>query len=367
VRDPYRVLGLPRSASAEDVKSAFRRLAAQHHPDRNPNDPSAEARFAELNAAYQILSDPDKRLTWDRFGEVAFRPGAAWPGSFANLGDMLNVNGVVSEVLGALGVKLSKSGDVTETVELDFLEAARGTDRVLVYEIFELCERCQGHGGERGAPEDRCASCAGKGRVRTLGGLVPVLGERVCPACRGSGRRSIRDCTACRGRGVLGRKVSRTVHLSAGIEDGATLRIDRAGSRPEPERPIGDLLVKVRVKSHPVFERSGHDIRCRESIPVTLAILGGPIEVPTLEGRATVQVPPGTQPQTTLRLRGRGLANGSGARGDQLVELDITIPKTISPRARELLTLLALELTPHPHPTTPDRLTERLRRYFPSW
>ncbi len=364
MRDPYRVLGLPHSASAEDVKSAFRRLAAQHHPDRNPNDPSADARFAELNAAYQILGDPEKRLAWDRFGEAAFRPGGPLPSSFANLGDILNASGVVSEVLGALGVKLSKSGDVTETVELDFLEAARGTDRVLLYDIFELCERCQGHGGERGAPEDRCATCEGRGRVRALGGLVPVLKDRVCPACRGSGRRSIRDCTACRGRGVLGRKVSRTVHVAAGVEDGATLRIDRAGSRPEPERPIGDLLVKVRVKKHPVFERQGQDILCREKIPVTLAILGGAIDVPTLQGHATVQVPPGTQSATILRLRGRGLPTGSGARGDQLVELDVTIPKTLTPRARELLILLAQELDQNPHPTPNNRIAERLRRYF---
>lgn len=369
MQNPYDVLGVSRDADATEVRSAFRRLAAQHHPDKNPGDPTAQQRFADLNSAYQILSDPQKRAAYDRFGGAAFRPGgfgasgsnvAGFDFSSLNFGDFVHLDNVFGDLLGAMGVRFSKSGDIRQRVTLSFEEAARGCEREIEYVVQELCPRCSGSGGEPGSQTSTCGSCEGRGRIRA----VPLPIERTCPYCHGSGKRSTRDCTTCRGSGLLGVKRSRSIELPAGIESGSTRQIRGAGNRPSADRPAGDLVVEVTVQPHEFFQRSEDDIHCSMKISFTQAALGTEIEVKTLDGPARLRVPAGTQPGTLLKMRGKGLPHRvRGGRGDQLVEMVVEVPRTLSPRARALVEALSEELG-QPTSSEPVSLFDRVKKWF---
>lgn len=368
MQNPYELLGVARDADETEIRSAFRRLAAQHHPDRNPGDPSAQQRFADLNAAYQILGDPQKRAAYDRYGAAAFRPGGFGAGGpnlgfdFANLnlGDFVRLDNVFGDLLGAMGVKLSKSGDVRQKVTLSFEEAARGCERKLEYTVQELCPRCSGAGGEPGAHTSVCGSCEGRGRVRA----APLPIERICPHCHGSGRRSTRDCTTCRGAGLLGVKRTRVLEIPAGVESGSTRELRGAGNRPSPDRPAGDLIVEISVEPHEFFRRNEDDIHCTMNIGFTQAALGTELEVRTLDGSARLRVPAGTQPGTMLRMRGKGLPRRvRGGRGDQLVEMVVDVPKELNPRARALVEALSQELG-QTTGTDGATLFERVKKWF---
>jgi molecular chaperone DnaJ len=333
-----------------------------HHPDRNPDDPTAQDRFSDLNSAYQILSDPDKRAAWDRYGETAFRPGGGGVPPTMNLGDFVPLDGLFGDLLGALGVRVKKSGDVTVKLEVTFEEAARGTDKTVSFDISQLCPRCSGQGGEPGSTQARCASCDGRGRSRMLGGVIPL--ERNCPHCQGSGQRSTRDCTTCRGAGLLGVKSTRTVNIAAGTENGATMKLHGAGSRVGPDRPAGDVVVQVTVLAHPFFRRDQDDLVCETTVTFAQATLGADIDIQTLEGQARLRIPAGTQPGTTLRMRGKGLPHRHrGGRGDQLVRIDIEIPTNLSPRARALVAELSTEIG-RKLTDSPAGLVDRLRNLF---
>ncbi len=368
VQNPYDVLGVARGADESDIKSAFRRLAAQHHPDRNQDDPTAQQRFADLNSAYQILSDPQKRAAYDRFGEAAFRPGGFGSGAGQhgfdigqiNLGDFVNFDGLFGDVLGKMGVKFAKSGDVRQKLSLPFMDAARGCERTIEYNVQELCSRCSGVGGEPGAQTSICGSCEGRGRIRA----VPLPIERSCPHCRGTGKRSTRDCTTCRGAGLLGVKRQRSIHIPAGIESGTTQQLRGEGSRPSADRPAGDLIVEVTVEPHEFFRRCDDDLLCETSISFTQAALGAEIEIPTLDGMAKLRIPAGTQPGARLKMRGKGLPHRlRTGRGDQLVEVSIEVPRQLSPRAKALVEALSLELG-QPVSSDASSLFERLKHWF---
>ena len=369
VQNPYDVLGVPRDADESEIKQAFRRLAAQHHPDKNPSDPSAQQRFSDLNAAFQVLSDPQKRAAFDRFGEAAFRPGGGFgggtnPAGFdfggINLGDFVNFDNVFGDVLGKMGVRFAKTGDVRQRLSLSFLDAARGCERTIEYNVQELCPRCSGVGGEPGAQTSVCGACEGRGRIRA----VPLPIERSCPQCHGTGRRSTRDCTTCRGAGLLGVKRKREIQIPAGIESGSTRQLRGDGSRPSADRPAGDLIVEITVEPHEFFRRSDDDILCKTAITFTQAALGTEIEIPTLDGSAKLRVPAGTQPGTLLKMRGKGLPHRLRAgRGDQLVEMDVEVPRQLSPRARALVEALSVEIGQNAT-SEPDSLFARLKRWF---
>ena len=369
MQSPYDVLKVPRHADEAQVKTAFRKLAAECHPDRNPNDESAHQRFADLNAAYQILSDPQKRAAFDRFGEAAFRPGGFGSGPGAvNLGDFVNLDGLFGDLLGAFGVRLGKTGDIRLKLTVPFLDAARGCERTVEYTVQDLCPRCTGHGGEPDSPLSTCGSCEGRGRVKTMaGGMLPLPIERPCPRCHGSGKRAARDCTTCRGAGLLTVKRTRTVNLPAGIDSGATREMRGEGSRPSPERPCGNLLVDVTVEPHDFFRRDEDDIVCRATVSFAQAALGTEMTVPTIDGQARLRVPAGTQSGSQLRMRGKGVSHRMRTgRGDQLVEIQVEIPKQLSPRAKELIAMLSAELGPFGvggH-SNDDSLFGRLKKWF---
>ncbi len=359
MRDPYELLDVPRNATEAEIRSAFRRLAAQHHPDRNPGDIGAQQRFADLNRAYQILSDDEKRAAWDRFGEAAFRPGGFAGGApFANFNDLEDA---VRQVMGAFGLQRPTKNAVKVEVALSFEEAVRGCSKKIAYDAKQLCSRCQGGGGEPGAPTAPCGVCEGRGKVKPLVSLIPLQRERECSACRGTGVRPVRPCTTCHGDGVVGLRRTIDVHFPAGVATGHRRKIKGEGNQTNPSKPAGPLIVTVTVREHDFFRRDGDDLLCKVPISFALAALGGEIEVRTLDGRAQLRIPAGVQPNTVLRMRGKGVVRaGFGGRGDQLVELTVKVPTELSARARQLILELAEELKDE-KPSFMRSLRDRLR------
>ncbi len=338
VRNPYDVLELPSNATAEEIRLAFRRLAAQHHPDRHRNSAEAQARFTEINAAYQILSDPQKRAAYDRFGSAAFRPGGN-PGF-----DPTGFESVVADLFKAVGFGRS-DGTISQTLQLSFEEAAEGCNKELSYERIDHCPACHGSGAAPHTRSSTCSACEGRGRVRFQQGLLSLLSERTCSKCRGTGRIPEQACNTCQGRGLSRGMHSILVQVPAGAVHGSIQTVPRAGHRLVPSGKQGRLEVTLRVSSHPFFSRSGDNILCRVPISFVTAALGGQVEIPTLSGKIKLTVPPSTQPGTVLRVRGKGLAHRLRAgRGDQLVEIAVEVPARLSARAEELLKELGKEL-----------------------
>ena len=337
MRNPYDVLGVARKATADEIKAAFRRLAAQHHPDRNPDDEEAQDRFKEINHAYQVLSDPQKRAAYDRWGPSAFGPGAAGPPGpgFMDLG---NLDGIFGDILGAIGVKTGDRGRVRQRVRLSFEEAALGCEKPLKYTRSAECGRCSGNGAEPGTASHQCPACKGRGRTRAQHGLFPLPVERFCTRCHGTGRIAAKPCRKCHGRGVANQSHEQLVRFPAGVAAGSTVTVAGAGNRPRHDQDSGTLEVEVAVEEHPFFRRVADDVVCSVPITFSQAALGGEVEIPTLDGKLKMKVPAGTQPGNTLRLRGKGIAHRlRPGRGDQLVEIQVEIPVKLDDKARELI------------------------------
>jgi molecular chaperone DnaJ len=363
VRDPYEVLGVDRSATESDIRSAFRRLASEHHPDRNPDDPSAQGRFTEVNAAYQILNDAQKRAAYDRFGPAAFERGAGAAPDFVDLGS-LGLDGIFGDLLGAFGIRTGDRGDMRQKLPITFEEAVLGCTKEISYQRLDTCSRCEGAGGEPGSRSERCGACGGRGRVRFQQGVLPLAIERPCSACRGRGAIPATACIECTGRGLV--KTSRTLEVTipAGIEDGATRLIEGAGNRIRPDKAPGDLEVLVQVQPHPFFARDGDDILCTVPITFAVAALGGEVEVPSLAGRLKLRVPPATQPGSVLRIKGKGAPHRYRAgRGDQMVTVSVEVPTSLSARAQRLIEELGRELGEDVQPQQ-RTFVEKLKGFF---
>jgi molecular chaperone DnaJ len=365
VQDPYEVLGLERGASADEVKSAFRRLAQRFHPDRNPGSEEAQQRFKEINAAYQILSDPEKRTMFDRFGANGFGGGAG-PSvgfDFVDLGN-LNMDGLFGDLLRGFGIKSEGRGDLKKEIVISFEEAAFGCEKELTYERVEACTECRGSGSAEGHPGQTCSACMGRGKVRFQQGILPIAIERSCSRCHGTGKVVTHPCTRCRGAGLMSASRTISVTIPPGIEQGATRTVERGGNAPRPDRAPGNLELSIVVGPHPFFRRVGDDVTCSVPVSFAQAALGGELEVPTLEGRGKLKVPAGTQPGTVLRIRGKGIPHRTrGGRGDQLVEVKVEVPVASTPRQQQLLEELAKELGDD---VQPERKTfvQKLKEFF---
>jgi molecular chaperone DnaJ len=352
VRDPYDILGVDRSATQDEIRSAFKKLAAQHHPDRNQGDPGAAQRFKELNAAYEILKDPEKRAAFDRFGPAMANGGGQGPFGGAVPFDMSDIpmDGIFGDLLGALGIKVGDRGNLTRDLRIRFEEAAFGCTKELTYDRVEACDACAGSGGEPGTKLDTCGTCQGRGRIRVQQGMFPVVMERACPKCSGTGRLVTTPCRSCHGAGLAQRSRAVEVTIPAGIENGASRLVERGGNVPKAGRPPGDLEIVIRVEPHEVFRRVGDDLVC--SLPVTFptAALGGEIALPTLEGKdGRLKIPAGTQPGSVLRVRGKGVPRRVvGGRGDLLVEVKVEVPTQLSAEARAAIEQLAAVLGSEP-------------------
>jgi molecular chaperone DnaJ len=368
VRDPYDILGVDRSATQDELKSAFRRLASQHHPDKNPGDEGAHHRFKEINAAYQILSDPQKRAAFDRYGEAAMggpsQPGNPFGGAPFDVAD-LNIDGFFGDLLGALGIKVGDRGALQKEIRISFEEAAFGCTKEIKYERVEACESCAGSGSAPGSAAKACAACNGRGRVRFQQGVFPIAIERPCSSCRGTGRVIVDPCHTCRGAGLVGNRV-RTIEVTIppGVENGATRVVERGGNVTRPDRPPGELELTIRVSAHEFFRRAGDDVVCSLPISFAQAALGSEIEIPTLEGKGRLRVPPGTQPGAVLRVKGKGVPRRvTGGRGDQLVEVTVEVPTQLTPTQRELIAKLAEDLGESVQPQQASFM-EKLRALF---
>ncbi len=370
MRNPYEVLGVPRDASPDDLKAAFRRLAARHHPDRNPGDADAQQRFKDVNAAYQLLSDPQKRAMFDRFGsgDGPFARGGAGAGGapfdFSNFAQGIPLDGLFGDLLERLGLKQSDRGDVRRELWVTLEEAAFGAEKELTYERTEVCGDCRGGGSRDGAPSRPCPQCAGRGRVRAAQGLLPVTVERECARCQGRGRLVTDPCVTCRGAGMVAKERTIVITVPPGVEDNTARLVERGGNVPRSDRGPGDLELVLRVKPHPTFKRAGDDIVCAVAITFAQACLGGETQVPTLDGKGKLRIPPATQPGAVLRIKGKGLPKRvSGGRGDQLVEVRVEVPQTLSPRGRQLLEELAGELGEAVQPQS-KTFVEKLKDLF---
>ena len=359
--DYYETLGVARTADDKALKSAFRKQAMKYHPDRNPDDPTAEAKFKELNEAYSILSDPQKRAAYDRMGHAAFQGGMGGGGAqgFGDFSDIFSqifggggaAGGFADMFGGAGGGRQQRSRSVRGSdlrVELDITleDAFAGKDVEVTVPVAETCERCDGMGAEPGATVETCPTCAGAGRVRTQQGFFTM--ERPCATCGGQGEYVSSPCTACDGLGQTREQTTLDVTIPAGVEDGTRIRLSGQGDAAPTrggEGQRGDLYVFVGVRPHDLFERDGPNLYCEAPVPMTTAALGGEVEIPTIDGgRSKIKVPEGAQSGSRMRLRAKGMSQlRTTARGDMYVELSVETPQNLTPRQRELLAEFASE------------------------
>lgn len=332
MRECYEVLGLRRSASADEIKAAYRRLAHQYHPDKNPGDRLAEERFKEATQAYEILGDAHKRRRYDRFGPAAF--GGADTG-FHNVSDVFS--GIFGDFFGKNRKPARHRGpDRTVSLKIGFVDAIFGATRTLRLPHHERCETCAGTGAEPGSTPQICQACRGKGEVRVQQGLFTV--GKQCGYCQGKGRLVRQVCETCQGRGTFEVERDVPVSIPPGAENGSVVVIARAGEPSRNGGPPGDARVILEVSGHTVFRREGRDIVCEIPVGLDTVVLGGKVAVPTVHGEVTMKVPPGTQNGSVFRLRGKGVPNGRrGAAGDQRVTVRVEIPRDLGETQRAQL------------------------------
>ncbi len=344
-RDYYEVLGVERTAGTDEIKRAYRKLALQHHPDRNPGDAQAEARFKEAAEAYDVLGDAEKRARYDQYGHQAFGAGGRGP-QFSNLEDIFEAFGDIFGGGGGLfgnlfGQRRRQEGprpgrDLKIVLDLSLEEVDEGVRRTVDIRRHEHCGTCTGSGlGPKGR-KVRCQTCGGRGQVQRSQGFFAVASA--CPTCRGQGESIENPCSKCSGTGREVRSAEVLIDVPAGVEEGMRLRIQGEGDAGDPGAPRGDLYAVIQEREHPVFQRSGPDLLAEVPFSFAQLALGDKVEVPTLRGKVEMQVPPGTQSGKVFRLRGQGLPSldGSG-RGSQLVRVFLQVPTKLSERQKELL------------------------------
>ena len=353
-QDYYSLLESQREASADDLKRAYRKLAMKYHPDRNPGDKAAEAKFKEVSEAYDVLRDDQKRAAYDRFGHAAFENGGgAQAGGFGfqegGLGDIFDQ--MFGEFMGGRrsnGARTRAGSDLRAQVEIDLADAYAGTKVDLRIPTRVKCDTCAGTGSaSKQAERDTCATCGGSGKVRAQQGFFLV--ERTCPTCGGMGRVVRNPCRVCNGAGTVPRDRTLSVAIPAGVEDGVRIRLAGEGESGASGAPAGDLYVHVAIRPHEIFQRDGANIYCRVPLRMTQAALGEDVEVPVIDGsRAKVKITPGTQNGDQFRLRGKGFSVlRSAARGDMYVQVAVETPQQLTKRQRELLEEFEAEAKRH--------------------
>ncbi|HSA65479.1 MAG TPA: molecular chaperone DnaJ [Nitrospira sp.] len=347
-RDFYETLGVERNASDDDLKKAYRKLARQYHPDLQNGEQQkkqAEEKFKEINEAYEHLSDAEKRKRYDMFGHAGTQGGAGFEGFDFGRGGFGDVfNDIFEDFFGGQrgGTRAERGNDLQYNLEITFEESVYGKEAKLKIPRWETCTDCKGSGAKSASAMKTCPSCKGAGQIRLQQGFFSV--SRPCGQCEGSGQIITEPCPTCQGRQRLYRERTIAVHIPAGIETGMRLRLSNEGEHGVNGGPPGDLYVAITVKPHPVFQRKGNDIVCDVPVSFITATLGGKIEVPTLKGTTVMKVPPGTQPDKVLRLKGLGIPSlKHHTTGDQLFTIKVHIPTKLTAKQRELLTEFAKE------------------------
>ncbi|HEY3757961.1 MAG TPA: molecular chaperone DnaJ [Opitutaceae bacterium] len=379
--DYYELLGVARTVTEDELKKAYRKKAVQYHPDKNPGDKQAEEMFKKVSEAYEVLKDPDKRASYDRYGHAAFQgPGASPRGGMAAAGGFHDPFDIFREVFGqgggggggifeemfgggGRGEGSGRDGsDLRYDLEITLEEAARGVEKEISFRKLVSCERCSGSGAEPGSKKITCPTCHGAGQIRRSGGIIVFT--QTCPTCGGSGRKIEKVCTACRGEGRTPQTTKLNVRIPPGVDTGSRLRSSGNGEAGAAGGSAGDLYIVLTVKEHELFERQGDDLFCEIPIKFTLATLGGSIEVPTLSGKAALKIPVATQSGTTFRLRDRGMPSlRSGRQGDQLVRVHVEVPTHLSSEQRKLLEEFARISGDASEPTSKS-FFEKAKKFF---
>jgi molecular chaperone DnaJ len=381
-RDYYEVLGVPRDVSAEDMKKAYRKLAVKHHPDKNPGDKTAEDKFKEIGEAYDILSDDQKRAAYDRYGHGAFANGGGGGGGGGGFHDPFDIfrevfggsggggGGVFESFFGGGGGGgrqrrdgPQRGSDLRYGMEITLEDAARGTEREIEYDRQAVCKTCTGSGSASGAGKKTCRTCGGAGQVISSRGFFQI--QQNCPDCQGSGEVISDPCKPCSGSGRTKERTKLRVKIPAGIEDGSRLRSGGNGDYGAKGGPAGDLYIVVQVKAHELFEREGDDLHCQMPLSFSTATLGGETTVPTLEGKANLKVPSGTQNGTTFRLRGKGIKIlGEERHGDLYVHVQIAVPTQLSAEQRTHLEAFAKSFGETPSSSMEESFFEKAKKFF---
>jgi len=349
-KDYYEVLGINRGASDDEIKKAYRKLAKKYHPDVNPGDKTAEAKFKEINEAYEVLSDPQKRARYDQFGHAAFDQSGGFGGNgFGGFGDFDfgDIGDIFESFFGGFGGRSSRSRrdpqkgtDLKYAMEIAFEEAAFGVERSINIKRDENCPDCKGSGSKPGTSPETCKHCNGTGQIQIrqntpFGSFVNV---KTCNVCNGKGKIVVNPCGKCGGKGRIRKSVTIKVNIPAGIDDGQTISLRGEGNHGAEGGPAGDLYISIRVRPHPLFQRQGNDVICEIPITFVQASLGAELEVPTLDGKVRYTIPEGTQTGTIFRLKGKGIPyiRGNG-RGDQYVKVHVEVPKKLNERQKAAL------------------------------
>jgi molecular chaperone DnaJ len=342
--DYYAILGVQRGASADEIKSAYRKLARESHPDANPADPHAEERFKAIGEAYEVLSDPAKRQQYDTFGDAS--PGGGF-GGFGDIGDIMDAF-FGGSPFGRARTRTHTSAvpgqDIGTSLVLTFEEAVFGTKKDVDVQALTRCDRCKGDGCEPGTYRARCTNCGGQGEIRSTRNTIlgTVMTSRPCPNCGGMGEAPTNPCSNCRGQGRVMRRRTTTVEIPAGVDDGTTLRMRGTGEAGVRGGADGDLFIRINVRPHEFFARRGDDLECELNVPVSQAVLGAEIPVQTLDGSETVRLAAGTQHGTVVKLRGHGVPRLDGrGRGDLLVHVTVDIPDHLKSEERALFERIA--------------------------
>jgi len=374
-RDFYEILGVPKNASDEDIKKSYRKLAMKFHPDRNQGEATkaAEEKFKEAKEAYEMLSDPQNRTAYDQYGHAGVDPnmrqggmGDGFSGGFAEafgdiFGDMFNQG----RARGAGGRQVYRGSDLSYAMEVTLEEAAKGKDAQIRIPSWDSCETCRGSGAKPGTQVKSCATCNGAGVVQMRQGFFSV--QQTCPHCQGSGKVIPEPCTTCIGQGRIKRQKTLEVKIPSGIDDGMRIRSAGNGEPGTNGGPAGDLYIEIRMRKHEIFERDGDDLHCNVPISMVTAALGGEIEVPTLTGKAAIDIPEGTQSGKQFRLRGMGIKGvRSSYPGDLYCHITVETPVKLSEHQRKLLRELedSLKKGGAKHSPSEDSWTDRLKHFF---
>ncbi|MBC3538525.1 molecular chaperone DnaJ [Rufibacter sediminis] len=380
-RDYYEVLGVAKGATADEIKKAYRKIAIKFHPDKNPDDPTAEDKFKEAAEAYEVLSDEQKRQRYDQFGHQGVNGGGYGGGGGMNMEDIFSQFGDIFGGGGGGGFesffggggqrggrRVRKGSNLRIKLKLNLEEVAKGVEKKIKVKRYEACNVCDGNGSKNGTALNTCGTCQGQGQVKRV--VNTMLGQMVsastCPTCNGEGKTVSQKCDACHGEGRQLREEVISINVPAGVADGMQLSMGGKGNVPERGGIPGDLLIQIEEEQHPTLRRDGNNVMFEQYVSFVDATLGASVEVPTIEGKVKIKIDPGTQSGKILRLRGKGIPDINGyAKGDQLIHINVWTPKNVNPEERQILERLRESQNFVPNPGKNEKgFFEKMKEYF---